>query len=69
MCWVDREEEVGLARKLITGEPEAFNRSVEHFRAKLFPSASYSFLHNTPMHPSDAVSRFHPRLVETVSLG
>ena len=36
MCWVDREEEVELARKLTPGEPEAFNRFVGHFRPKIF---------------------------------
>jgi RNA polymerase sigma-70 factor (ECF subfamily) len=38
---VDREQEVELARKLIAGEPEAFDRFVEHFRAKIF---KYSWL-------------------------
>jgi RNA polymerase sigma-70 factor (ECF subfamily) len=38
---VDREQEVELARKLIAGEPEAFDRFVEHFRAKIF---QYSWL-------------------------
>jgi len=38
---VDREQEVELARKLIGGEPEAFDRFVEHFRGKIF---QYSWL-------------------------
>lgn len=38
---VDREDEAALARKLIAGEPEAFDRFVEHFRAKIF---QYSWL-------------------------
>jgi len=33
--------EVELARQLLTGEPEAFDRFVEHFRAKIF---QYSWL-------------------------
>jgi len=36
MCWVDRQEEVELARKLAPGETEAFDRFVEHFRPKIF---------------------------------
>ena len=40
MCWVDREEEVELARKLAPGETEAFDRFVEHFR----PNFQYSWL-------------------------
>ena len=38
---MDRKQEVELARKLIAGEPEAFDRFVEHFRAKIF---QYSWL-------------------------
>jgi RNA polymerase sigma-70 factor (ECF subfamily) len=38
---MEREAEVELARKLIAGEPEAFDRFVEHFRAKIF---HYSWL-------------------------
>jgi RNA polymerase sigma-70 factor (ECF subfamily) len=38
---VDREQEVDLARKLIAGEPGAFDRFVEHFRGKIF---QYSWL-------------------------
>lgn len=38
---MDRESEVELARQLLTGKPEAFDRFVEHFRAKLF---QYSWL-------------------------
>jgi len=38
---LDREAEVELARQLLTGEPEAFDRFVEHFRAKIF---QYSWL-------------------------
>ncbi len=38
---MERELEVELARKLIAGEPEAFDRFVEHFRAKIF---HYSWL-------------------------
>ena len=38
---MDREEEVELARRLVTGEANAFDRFVEHFRAKIF---HYSWL-------------------------
>lgn len=38
---MDREAEVELARQLLTGEPEVFDRFVEHFRAKIF---QYSWL-------------------------
>jgi RNA polymerase sigma-70 factor (ECF subfamily) len=38
---LDREAEVELARRLIAGEPEAFDRFVDHFRAKVF---HYSWL-------------------------
>jgi RNA polymerase sigma-70 factor (ECF subfamily) len=38
---LDREAEVELARQLLTGKPEAFDRFVEHFRAKIF---RYSWL-------------------------
>jgi len=38
---LEREIEVELARKLIAGEPEAFDRFVEHFRTKIF---HYSWL-------------------------
>jgi len=38
---LQRENEVELARKLIAGEPEAFDRFVEHFRTKIF---HYSWL-------------------------
>jgi len=38
---LEREAEVELARRLIAGEPEAFDRFVEHFRAKIF---HYSWL-------------------------
>ena len=38
---MERETEVELARKLIAGEPEAFDRFVEHFRTKIF---HYSWL-------------------------
>jgi len=38
---VDKDNEVQLARALLAGEPEAFNRFVEHFRAKVF---QYSWL-------------------------
>ncbi len=38
---MERETEVELARQLIAGEPEAFDRFVEHFRAKIF---HYSWL-------------------------
>ncbi len=38
---MDRETEVELARQMITGEPAAFDRFVEHFRAKIF---HYSWL-------------------------
>ena len=33
---MDREDEVELARQLMTGSAEAFDRFVEHFRAKIF---------------------------------
>jgi len=38
---VDREREIELATALLSGEPGAFDRFVEHFRAKVF---SYSWL-------------------------
>jgi RNA polymerase sigma-70 factor (ECF subfamily) len=38
---VDQQPEVQLARALLAGEPEAFNRFVEYFRAKVF---QYSWL-------------------------
>jgi RNA polymerase sigma-70 factor (ECF subfamily) len=38
---LERDTEVELARQLMTGEPEAFDRFVEHFRAKIF---HYSWL-------------------------
>jgi RNA polymerase sigma-70 factor (ECF subfamily) len=38
---LDREAEAELARQLIAGKPEAFDRFVEHFRAKIF---HYSWL-------------------------
>jgi RNA polymerase sigma-70 factor (ECF subfamily) len=38
---LERDTEVKLARQLIAGEPEAFDRFVEHFRAKIF---HYSWL-------------------------
>jgi RNA polymerase sigma-70 factor (ECF subfamily) len=38
---LERDTEVELARQLIAGEPEAFNRFVGHFRAKIF---HYSWL-------------------------
>jgi RNA polymerase sigma-70 factor (ECF subfamily) len=38
---LERNTEIELARKLIAGEPEAFDRFVEHFRAKIF---HYSWL-------------------------
>ena len=38
---MERDTEVKLARQLIAGEPEAFDRFVEHFRAKIF---HYSWL-------------------------
>jgi RNA polymerase sigma-70 factor (ECF subfamily) len=38
---LERETEVELARQLMAGEPEAFDRFVQHFRAKIF---HYSWL-------------------------
>ena len=38
---MDREAEVELARQLLAGTPEAFDRFVDHFRAKIF---QYSWL-------------------------
>ena len=38
---MERDTEVALARQLIAGEPEAFDRFVEHFRAKI---SHYSWL-------------------------
>jgi RNA polymerase sigma-70 factor (ECF subfamily) len=38
---LERDNEVELARQLIAGEPEAFDRFVAHFRAKVF---HYSWL-------------------------
>jgi RNA polymerase sigma-70 factor (ECF subfamily) len=38
---LDKETEIQLARDLIDGQPEAFDRFVEHFRAKIF---QYSWL-------------------------
>src|SRR5437764_2857510 len=40
-CALDRQLEVGLARALAAGEPQAFERFVEHFRSKIF---HYSWL-------------------------
>ncbi len=33
---MERDTEIELARQLMAGEPEAFDRFVEHFRAKIF---------------------------------
>ncbi|HXG32247.1 MAG TPA: sigma-70 family RNA polymerase sigma factor [Bryobacteraceae bacterium] len=41
MATVDRETEIALARELMTGSPEAFERFVEAFRTRLF---QYSLL-------------------------
>jgi RNA polymerase sigma-70 factor (ECF subfamily) len=38
---VERETEIELARQLIAGSPEGFDKFVEHFRAKIF---QYSWL-------------------------
>lgn len=38
---MDRENEIELARRLIAGEPEAFDRFVDYFRARIF---HYSWL-------------------------
>ena len=38
---MDKQGEIELARHLIAGQPEAFDRFVEHFRAKIF---QYSWL-------------------------
>lgn len=38
---MERAAEIELARQLLTGEPEAFDRFVDHFRSKIF---SYSRL-------------------------
>lgn len=38
---MEREAEIDLARRLIAGDPEAFDRFVEHFRIKIF---HYSWL-------------------------
>jgi RNA polymerase sigma-70 factor (ECF subfamily) len=38
---LERDTEIELARQLIAGKPEAFDRFVEHFRAKIF---HYSWL-------------------------
>jgi RNA polymerase sigma-70 factor (ECF subfamily) len=38
---LERETEVELARQLMAGEPEAFDRFVEHFRSKIY---QYSWL-------------------------
>lgn len=38
---LDREQETELARQLLAGEAQAFDRFVEHFRAKIF---NYSWL-------------------------
>jgi RNA polymerase sigma-70 factor (ECF subfamily) len=38
---LDRESEIDLARQLVAGSPEAFDRFVDHFRAKIF---QYSWL-------------------------
>lgn len=38
---MDRQQEVDVARRLMAGEPDAFERFVEHFRAKIF---QYSWL-------------------------
>lgn len=41
MSGLDRESEINLARQLLAGSPEAFDRFVAHFRAKIF---QYSWL-------------------------
>lgn len=46
---MDKQSEIELARALTTGEPEAFERFVEHFRSKIF---HYSLL--MCGHPEDA---------------
>jgi len=33
---VEKEQEIQLAKALVAGEPEAFDRFVEHFRTKIF---------------------------------
>jgi RNA polymerase sigma-70 factor (ECF subfamily) len=33
---VEKEQEIRLAKALVAGEPEAFDRFVEHFRTKIF---------------------------------
>jgi RNA polymerase sigma-70 factor, ECF subfamily len=38
---LDRETEIKVARELVAGQPEAFDRFVEHFRTKIF---QYSWL-------------------------
>jgi RNA polymerase sigma-70 factor, ECF subfamily len=38
---MERQAETGLARQLLSGEPGAFDRFVEHFRSKIF---NYSWL-------------------------
>jgi len=38
---LEKEVEIQLARDLMAGQPEAFDRFVEHFRAKIF---QYSWL-------------------------
>jgi RNA polymerase sigma-70 factor (ECF subfamily) len=38
---VDRDREIELAKALLAGEPDAFDRFVEHFRSKIF---HYSWL-------------------------
>jgi len=38
---LDRQDEIGLARAVLGGEPQAFERFVEHFRDKIF---HYSWL-------------------------
>jgi len=38
---LDRASEIELARELLNGKPEAFDRFVEHFRSKIF---NYSWL-------------------------
>jgi RNA polymerase sigma-70 factor (ECF subfamily) len=46
---LDKQSEIDLARDLLAGRPEAFDRFVEHFRAKIF---QYSWL--TCGHREDA---------------
>ena len=51
---LEREVEVELARRLIAGELEAFDRFAEHFRAKIF---HYSWLMRSHREDAEEVAQ------------